>query len=792
MLVGVAAFLLALCGMRSSIAAPDPQQVLRDFRAPARATRECVKGYLWTEAEAFADYGGWRIDTQFVANMGSAYLIAPGVLTPVSPARTKLVVPTAGVWRAWVRTRDWLPEFSPGKFALEVGGRRSGTLGASKKKGWRWELAGDFDLAAGNVDLAFVDLSAGYARCDAVLLTQDLAYVPPEDSGALDRERRRLSGLSTETADGGCYDVVVVGAGPGGLGSAIAAARHGVRTLLVHDRPVLGGNNSMEQTVSIGGAGHNWGHGFINTREGGIVEEARLLCQTLKVHQPGFAYGRMVEAEKLLTERPNERVTSAAAEGGRVTSVTAENTLTGARVRYRGKVFVDATGDGWVGIFAGASRMRGREARSKYGEKGAPEQADDLMMSGCIAEYDFHKTGRDDGFVTPAWARVLPEGFDRPNIKDLRQKWWLEHPGTVDELADPEHARDELIRINYAYWGWLREHPTLGKLARNASLDDVKIHNGRREGWRLVGDYVMTANDCRKGTVFPDAIATGGWHLDLHDPLGVSNPKGEGRWSKEPLPLYTIPYRSIYSKDLANLFIAGRHVSVTHMALGSTRLMGTIFDIGQAAGTAAAMAAAEGLSAREIGKSRIGELQMRLLRDDLFIYGIRYDDSANLAPRAKVTATSANGAADTKPEYAVDGVLRPPLRRKDACTYAWQADPGAALPQELRLDFACPVDVREIRLVFDSGLSGGAPERPRPRTLAKDYAVLGLVGGEWKTLAEAKDNCRRLAVHPVRGTVTAVRIRIDATWGFEPRIQEVMVFAKESVSAKPRERKQGT
>ena len=639
MRLGVFLFCAALVLALAS-AGEDPAETLRKFRAPANECREAVKGFLWLEAEKFADYGGWEIDTQFVHKMGSAYLITKGVLKPLDPAKTKVAVPSSGTWRAWVRTKDWLPEFSPGRFAIEVGGRRSVDLGVSKKDGWRWENAGDFTLPAGETTVALVDLSGGFARCDAVLLTTNLGYVPPDGGEQLESERRRLSGMEPAIADGGEYDVVVVGAGPGGLGASIAAARHGMKTLLVHDRPVLGGNNSIEQHTSIGGSGNNYKDGVADSREGGILEEARLLRRSIPGCTESAAYRRMVDAESLITERPNERVLAAERKGDRIVSVTANSTLTGGRVRYRGKVFIDGTGDGWLGYFAGAARMYGREARGEFGEKDAPDKADTLTMSGCIDDYVYHSTGKEEPFEVPEWARILPEGFNRPDVNGIQARWWLEHPGTFDDLEDPERARDELIRIHLDYWGWLRKHPTFGAKARTSRLDEIKMHNGRREGWRFVGDYVLTSTDCREGRRFPDAITCGGWALDLHDPMGVMNPKGNGWWSVDQTRIYTIPYRCIYSRDISNLYMAGRNISVTHAALGSTRIMGTIFTIGQATGTAAAIAVRENISVRDVGKKRIKALQQALLKDDQFIPDVKNEDKLDLARSAKVKATS--------------------------------------------------------------------------------------------------------------------------------------------------------
>ena len=920
--------------------AEDPAETLKRFRAPAMECREAVKGFLWLEAETFSDYGGWEIDTQFVHKMGSAYLITKGVLKPLAPATTAVTIPSSGTWRAWVRTKDWLPEFSPGKFALEVGGRRSRALGVSKKTGWRWEKAGDFALAAGRTSVALVDLAGGFARCDAVLFTTNLGYVPPDGGEGLDSARRRLSGADPTIADGGEYDVVVVGAGPGGLGASIAAARHGMRTLLVHDRPVLGGNNSIEQHTSIGGSGNNHRDGVADSREGGILEEARLLRRS-KACSESAAYRMMVDAEPLIVEKSNERVLAAGRKGDRIVSVTATRTLTGGRVRYRGKVFIDGTGDGWLGYFVGASRMYGREAKSDFGEKDAPDKTDTLTMSGCIDDYVYRATGKEEPFEVPVWAHILPEGFNRPDVNGIQARWWLEHPGTFDDLDDPERARDELIRIHLDYWGWLRKHPKFGPQARTSRLEEIKIHNGRREGRRFLGDYVLTSTDCREGRRFPDAITCGGWALDLHDPMGVMNPKGNGWWSVDATRIYTIPYRCIYSKDISNLYMAGRNISVTHAALGSTRIMGTIFTLGQAAGTAAAIAVRENLSVREVGAKRIKELQQALIKDDQFIPGVKNEDPRDLARTAKVTATSTmrriaydgndldfigvnanwafveslwlelaacfprggierleavtcymrnrtgaeqhlamdvmesdeiaaahatrtplgtmtaqilpkgggsqfvrfvsasplkptrkyvwlkvrickgvdwfrrihvypeggcmayvrgngafdirnhsqlafyttpvrEGSVDARPEYVIDGRSRPEIYAAEdgPCTHAWRSDPAKPMPQAIRLDFPKPVTAGEVRLVFDSGLTFGGVMWPKPKMLVKDYSLWGLAEGEWRKLAEVKDNMKRLQVHRFGAMkVSAVKVQVDATWGAKSaHIQEIRVY----------------
>ena len=614
------------------------------FRAPATAVAEHERGFLWLEAESFADYGDWRLDTQFTHKMGSAYLIAPGVGRPIGSAKATLAVPRAGTWHAWARTKDWLPEFSPGRFALTVNGRQSDLLGASKKEGWRWEKAGAFTLSKGEVEVSLDDLSGAFARCDAILFTTDAAYVPPDDAETLAATRMRLTGGSDAIADGGTYDVVVVGAGTAGMGTALAAARTGARTALVHDRPVMGGNSSIELGIGTDGAAGSHPNRKANMRETGLCEEANLVRGRVTPKSYSGAYRQMLDAEPRLKEMPNQRVLSAEKEGDSITAVVARDTLTGRRTRYRGKIFIDCTGDGWLGLFSGADHMFGREAQGEYNEWPAPETRDNLTMSGCLMDgylgYRFAKRGHPVPYETPPWANVLPPGFTR-HIRSIAPTWWIEHGGRFDDTADPERARDELVRIVFAYWGWVKNGWEGRAEAANAELIAVPFMNARREGYRLVGDYVLTANDALEGKMFPDRVTYGGWPLDTHDPLGMDNPNGNGYWKHHPgVPTYTIPYRCIYSKNVANLMFAGRCQSVTHIALGSVRVEATLFTLGQAAGTAAALAVQKGLSPREYGRKNIVELQQRLLKDDQYIPGLKNEDPLDRARGAKVTATS--------------------------------------------------------------------------------------------------------------------------------------------------------
>ena len=777
------------------------------YRPAPTPVREVVPGFLFLEAEDFADYGQWRLDTQFTHKMGSAYLIASGVGRPIGEARTTLEIPRKGTWRVWARTKDWLPEHSLGAFAVVVNGREGVRLGVSRRVGWLWERAGDFALEGGQTPVCLRDLSGFFGRCDAFIFTTDLDYVPPDEPQALAAERDRLRGIDATPAERGSFDVVVVGAGPGGVPAAIAAARGGAKVALIGDRPVLGGNASDEIGVNMCGA-------VVDkpaARETGIAEEA--ICLKTQFPAPGMsgAYRTLVDAETNLTAFLCERMLSVERDGDRIRAVLCRNTMDGTWSRYEGKLFVDATGDGWLGYYVGADYREGREASREFKEPNAPERADTFTMSGLLHEprvgvcYRAEPRETNVPYATPEWAKVLPKGFHR-KVGGVRGQWFVEHSGFYDDCADPERARDELIRISFAYWGWLHENPKTREEAARHELCEIPILDGRRESRRLTGDYVLTENDCLAGRVFPDAVAYGGWSLDVHDPLGVSAPDSDGWCLRHPrVPVYTIPFRSLYSANVPNLMMAGRDISVTHMALGSTRVQSTCSTIGQAVGTAAAMCVREGLSPRALGATRIGALQQRLMKDDAYLPGFRNADPLDLARRATVTASScasetvryspnggrlrtankANGDGPRRsgfityvgvaPSNVVDGVSRP----VGTASHAWVSEPGAALPQWIRLDLPETVEVREVRLTFDTDLEFNAWLCRRAEELVKDYVLEGSTDGtEWFTLADVTDNFQRRRVHafaPVR--LKSVRLTVKATYGApEANVFEVRIY----------------
>ena len=616
-----------------------------ELRKPPRRIAMVRDGFLWIDAEDFADYGGWWLDTQFVHLMGSGYLIAAGIGRPVEDATVDVEIPTAGTWRVWVRAKNWLKPHSPGQFKVRVGDRLSDRVfGSADTEDWIWQPAGDFDLKQGRTRIALCDLTGFYGRCDALVLTTDLNYKPPAQVEAIRKERSRLTGLSLVPEPCGDYDVIVVGGGAAGSCAALAAARLGVKTALIQNRPVLGGNASIELGVPICGAAA----GQPNARESGIIEEAgriRVRYGYLKMSEP---FRLLAEAEKDLTIVLNRHVFDAEMEDEkRIAAVKAVDTLTGAIEVYRGKLFIDSTGDGWVGHFAGAKCRLGRESRDEFHEDLAPEKPDRITMSGCLMGrralcYRAENTGRPVEYVPPPWAAKLPppEQFGRNPRGFAGGQWWLEHEGTIDDLDDAEKARDELIRITFGYWDYIKNGWPERARAANYALTYVPIGDAKRESRRLVGDHILTQNDVLSARVFPDRIAHGGWSLDVHHPRGIySGPEGPFDFNPR-VPLYTIPFRCLYSKNIDNLLMAGRDVSVTHTALGTVRVQGTLAALGQAAGTAAALCLEHDTTPRGLCRNHTGELQQTLLKHDQYIPGIVNEDPADLARRAKITASS--------------------------------------------------------------------------------------------------------------------------------------------------------
>ncbi|MCU0791652.1 MAG: FAD-dependent oxidoreductase [Opitutaceae bacterium] len=497
-------------------------------------------------------------------------------------------------------------------------------------------------------------------------------------------------------------DFAVLGGGLSGLCAAIAAAREGLRVILVQDRPVLGGNSSSEVRLWTLGATAHMANNNRWAREGGIIDE--IVMENLWRNPEGNTLLwdalllEKVRAEPTLTLLLNTAVHSLAmdpAEPSRIASVEAFCPQNSTRYTVSAPWFCDATGDGIVGFLAGAAFRMGAEAREEFDEKFAPDDQYGKLLGHSLYFYT-KDTGRPVTYVPPAFALMditqIPRwrGF---NVRDHGCKlWWIEYGGRLDTIHDTETIKWELWKVVYGVWHHIKNSGLFPEAA-NLTLEWIGTIPGKRESRRFEGDYLLQQRDLIEQREHPDVVSYGGWSIDLHPADGIYSPrKGCDQWHSRGV--YQIPYRCLYSRNVDNLFLAGRLISVTHVAFGSTRVMGTGAHGGQAVGIAAAHLHRAGLrSARELlAPERLAALQTALLRRGQHLpRRARLADAADLARSATLSCSS---------EYMLhalpdDGPALP-LRFSSAQMLPLGAGPAPSVT--LTVDVSAPTDlVVELR-----------------------------------------------------------------------------------------------
>ncbi len=617
--------------------------------------------YLYLEAERFDDVGGWTVDAQFRQQMGSTYLLAAGTGVPVADAVTRVEVPRSGAYHLWVRCKDW-DRTSPGKFQVGVNDVLSATTFGEQKKGWAWISGGRFDLEQGPATVRLHDLTGYYGRCDAVLLTTAADYVPPDDLGGIARMREGI--LGRQEPESLAFDFVVVGGGYGGICAAVQAARLGLKTALIQNRPCLGGNASREINVGPGGACPHTSR----FRETGICEEIAEGFRREGVANWTDAIELVVKHVPGLTVFYNtEGVRAVMEDKKRIVAVETENVVSGKRYLFKAPLFADCTGDGAIAFSAGAEFRHGQEGRDEYDESLAPEKPNPHTMGTSIIHGSV-AMDTPQPFTAPAFAtRFTAEHFTKRKKNLVSGEWWIEYGGMLDTIKDAEEIRDELLRVIFGAFDWAKNHdPDTRDKVRNYRLKPVPTVGGKRESRRFIGDLVLTQNDVQSAVLFPDRVAFGGWPIDLHPSPGIYGKDVPPAIFTHLETIYSIPYRILYTRDVENLFLAGRHVSVTHVALGSTRLMQTIGLMGQAVGAAAWICWKHGTKPRGVYPAHIDELQQVLLKWDVFIPGVSHRDSGDLCRGARATASSS--CADDSLGFF--GSTEPKPDRDAPCTMA--------------------------------------------------------------------------------------------------------------------------
>lgn len=567
------------------------------------------------EAEQFTETGGWDVDQQFMDQMGSSYLLAHGLGVPVRDAVTKVTFPAPGSYRVWVRTRDWVAPWkapgAPGKFQVLLNGKPLATTFGTEGEDWHWQDGGTLELS-GVTTVALHDLTGFEGRCDAVLFCKDAEFRPPNELAALTAYRRKTLGLPEKPDDGGSYDLVVVGGGIAGTCAAVSAARNGLTVALIQDRPVLGGNGSSEVRV--------WPEGHTNqkpyTHIGDIVQEI------VPSKTPGDANAGngaifqdkrktdVVASEPRITLMLEQRVDAVEARGSRIVSVTSQNIRTARRTRVTGRFFADCTGDGTVGFLSGADYEI-----SSTGHQGSSnlwnvlDQADSKQVMKCeCKDKDALSMSTQSGNLAAPFPRT-PWAIDLsdkpfPGRKNYKGQWggeglrnlggWFWESGfDKDPINDIERVRDLNMRAMYGAWDALKN---VDKLYPNHRLGWSAFIAGKRESRRLLGDVVLKGADFRDNVAYPDGAFPCTWHIDIHgpDPAFEKGHDGDefisratdGKDYKYEGP-YWAPYRCLYSRNIDNLFMAGRDISVDHEALGPVRVMRTCGMMGEIVGKAA-------------------------------------------------------------------------------------------------------------------------------------------------------------------------------------------------------------
>ncbi|TXK84883.1 FAD-dependent oxidoreductase [Paenibacillus sp. N3.4] len=442
-------------------------------------------------------------------------------------------------------------------------------------------------------------------------------------------------------------DITVVGGGLAGVCAAIAAARLGQTVALIQNRPVLGGNSSSEVRVWVCGATGHGTHRY--ARETGIMGELFLENQYRNMDGNPYIWD-MVVLEAFGPSRTiqlflNTDVHEVEAEGNErhrvIRSVTGWMMGSERRIRFESRVFLDCTGDGLVGFLAGAVHRIGREAREEYNEEWAPLVADDITLGSTLLFYT-KDTGHPVKYVPPSFAKdititSIPEKRIIRSGDNGCSYWWIEWGGELNTVHDNEQIRDELWSVIYGIWDYIKNS---GKFeSANMTLEWVGSLPGKREYRRFVGDYVLNQNDILAQRAFEDRVAFGGWSIDLHPPQGMYSTES-GSKHLHADGIYHIPFRSLYSANVENMLMAGRNISATHVAFGTTRVMATCAVMGEAAGTGAALCVQKSVSPRELQKCYLEELQQILLRQDASFIGMRNRDAADLALQASVSASS--------------------------------------------------------------------------------------------------------------------------------------------------------
>lgn len=572
---------------------------------------------VFVEAENFQNTGGWKSDQQFMEQMGSTFLLAHGLGEPVADAETLVNFPQKGKYKVWVRTRDWVATWNspgtPGRFQIIVNNKPVETVFGIEGKEWQWQEGSVIDIDKKSCTVKIHDLTGFEGRCDAILFSADIGYKPNDKAPA--SWRRKLLRVSDTPVLKGEFDLVVVGGGIAGMTTAISAGRLGLTVALVHNRSVWGGNASPESRVGFAGKcclapypnlglitqELSWGYGKKGAWRVNTPEEANV-NQRKALEDAGVTVFMNSNANGVLQDGD-----------GNITDIIAQNINTSELIQVKGKWFADCTGDGTIGYLAGAD----------YDQS--------IEHMGQTNLWNIEDTGKPTSFPRCEWALDLTSKpfpgrkgeFESPNDRYASLWGWFWESGySLDPFKESERSRDNNFRAMYGAWDCLKN---VDKVYPNHKIKSSTYIQGKRESRRLLGDIILNTIDLKTNKKYDDGFVPVSWSIDVHvanpiffdnmakekegftrDPFIAHSPMWEDTHYKTP---YLMPYRCLYSKNISNLFMAGRDVSVTHEALGAVRVQPQTGMMGELVGMAASLCKKYGINPREVYKMHLAELK---------------------------------------------------------------------------------------------------------------------------------------------------------------------------------------
>jgi len=577
--------------------------------------------------------------------------------------------------------------------------------------------------------------------------------------------------------------------------AAISAARNGLNVAIMQDRPVFGGNASSEIRMWICGARGK------DNKETGIIEELVLENRYRNPNSnysiwDSILYEKIRFEPNITTMLLNCTCNDAEMEGSVIKAVKGWQLTTQSFHVVKAKIFADCSGDAILAPLTGAEYRTGREAKSQHNESIARETADKKTMgNSCLIQA--RETTKPQPFTPPVWAHKYTNcdflKHRAHNISETQNFWWLEIGGEMDTISDAEDIRDELLKMAYGAWDHIKNHCDKKDNARNWVLDWVGMLPGKRENRRYVADFIMSQNNVTAEGRFDDIIAFGGWPMDDHHPGGFNYKNEPTTFHQAPSP-FGIPYRCLYSKNIDNLYFAGRNISVTHAALSSTRVMATCALLGQAVGTACSIAVRENILPRQLyQKGYIDQLKQMLMDDDCYLpWNNR--EVPKLSLDAKLTASAGD------PEQLRSGIDRSFGPENNGWT--------GKVQDWIEYDFGSTVKLNSSRIVFDSNLNRmirkkklssemvcgnddpaatstsemrccypiDTEHKTVPDSIVKAFTIkVKDKKGNWKVVHTESNNYQRLVKIPLDIKTKAIRLTPESTWGN----QNVLIFAWE-------------